>query len=338
VEALRADQGRLRSEKDDLASHNVALEDQNAALKSGAQQSALGEEMDRIGRHLQVAKLVLGTLGSVLPPGLVPEGVRNAMDRAAGALDSAKSLAGEGVTEAALATLVSAGDELTRNSPLRELLGKAAGALLPLAGAAGPLGGIALALSVGCRLGADEYRRWRARILAAPYDPTLIAAGQISPDSARLCLDQSAIFSRVLSSETATPGFYANLVNIVLSDNAPDEVAKAYGPLFPSRQEMVEGLDEFRRALLADQSANDITDEHIAGAAEKLAKARPDLDPGQPTIAQLNAVIDSARPSRVDPTVSPDPSRAALDALVFTVGKMREQKTDVADILVETKP
>ena len=79
-----------------------------------------------------------------------------------------------------------------------ELL-KSASTVMPIISGLTPITVVALALGTAWQLGSDQYRRWVARVLDAPYDPQIISHGQISATSAAIALEQSPIFARAFS-------------------------------------------------------------------------------------------------------------------------------------------
>jgi hypothetical protein len=296
-----------------------------SAAEAATRPVRLQDGIALIDRHLAAAEVLVKVLGPAMPPGLIPPGADEALRRARAAADGARALAGGEITESAVSSVLQAGRSLLGGSPLSGLLGKAAGAL-PAIGGLGPLAGVALVLGLGWQLGSAEYRRWRARVLAAPYEAQLIDFGVVTPTSAEIRMERCPIFSRAFAARRREPGFYATLVDAVARDDAADRLWSLYGgeaSLFASREELVAGLDEFRRALLSEQAANDVRPETIAAVAETLGAAVPPQ-------AAVNAVLDD--PVREDAT---EDQKAALEALVMMVGPLREKRVDPARLIAE---
>jgi hypothetical protein len=321
--------GTLSTMREETEAANARAAEAEARAGSAAEAATrpkrLEEGIALIDRHLAAAEVLVKVLGPALPPGLIPAGSEELLRRARAAAESARALAAGEITERSVSAVLEAGRALVAGSPLGGLLGKAARAL-PAVGGLGPLAGVALVLGLGWQLGSAEYRRWRARVLAAPYEAQLIDFGVITPTSAEIRMERCAIFSRVFAARRREPGFYATLVDCVARDDAADRLWSLYGgdpTLFASREELEAGLDEFRRALLAEQSANDARGETIAAVAATLGVAAP-------TQAEVNAVLDE--PLRGDAT---EEQKAALEALVLMVGTLRESKVDPARLAAE---
>jgi len=296
-----------------------------SAAEAATRPTRLEEGIALIDRHLAAAEVLVKVFGPAMPPGLIPAGSEEVIRRARAAADGARALARGDITESAISSVLQAGQSLLGGSPLAGLLGKAAGAL-PAIGGLGPVAGVALVLGLGWQLGSAEYRRWRARVLAAPYEAQLIDFGVVTPTSAEIRMERSPIFRRVFSARKREPGFFATLVDAVARDDAADRLWSLYGgepSLFASREELEAGLDEFRRALLAEQAANDVRDETVSAVAATLGIAAPPP-------AVVNAVLDD--PVREDAT---EEQKAALEALVMMVGPLREKNVDPARLVAE---
>lgn len=295
------------------------------AAADATRPTRLQEGIGKVDRHLAAAEVLVNVLGPALPKGLIPDGASDLLRRARSAAEGARAIAGGEITEASIGAVVRAGQDLLGGSPVAGLIGKAAGAL-PGIGALGPAAGVAIVLGLGWQLGSAEYRRWRARILAAPYESKLIDFGVITPSSAELRMERCPIFSRAFATRRQEPGFFATLLDAVARDDAPDRLWETFGEdatLFASREEMLEGLDEFRRALLAGQAANDVKTETVAAVAETLGIAAPPVD-------AVNKALDAG----ITPAAT-DEEKAALEALVMMVGNLREKRVDPAKLIAE---
>ena len=175
------------------------------------------------------------------------------------------------------------------------------------------------------QLGSDQYRRWVARVLNAPYDPQIISHGQVSATSAAIALEQCPIFKKAFSEQRPNPAFVSDLLTQVLSDEGADNMWAKYGEdtnRFASRGELENGLLEFRSVLLWDQSSQDITPEQIQNALAPLAgtslvpTATPSLDTVNEVLKQIG------QPGRHD-----EP-HIAMEALILWVGYMRKINID----------
>jgi hypothetical protein len=296
-----------------------------SAAEAATRPTRLQDGIATIDRHLAAAEVLVKVLGPALPPGLIPAGSDEVLRRARQAADGARALAGGEITEGAVTAVLQAGRSLIGASPLGGLLGKAAGSL-PAIGGLGPIAGVALVLGLGWQLGSAEYRRWRARVLAAPYEARLIDFGVVTPTSAEIRMERCPIFSRAFSARKREPGFFATLVDAVARDDAADRLWSLYGAetsLFASREELEAGLDEFRRALLSEQASGDVGDAAVGAVAATLGVAAPPAE-------AVNAAIDT--PVRED---AAEDQQAALEALVMMVGTLREKKVDPALLIAE---
>jgi hypothetical protein len=311
-DALSAEQ---RANEDLRAREAAAREEASAATRPGR----LTETLARLERQAGIARLILQRLGPALPAGLIPREAEAALATAEQALATARGFgqaAEEGPLAAALGALTGA------TGPLPALLRAAAPALPALAG--GPLGGAALLLGLGWNLGAGAWRRFRARLLEAPFDPALFEPGAITPESAALRLADAPIFQRLFAARVAEPGFLPALLDAALREDAAERLwARFQG--FASPEEAARGLAEFRAALLADAVLHDVTPELAGRVAASLQSAPPALRP----------VPGAALPLPKPPTPE---ARAAVEALTLLMAELREAHSDPIPILSELTP
>jgi len=332
IGTLQADKSRLETDNQQLATVNTTL----AAVASTTLGQTVAAEVDRIDRYVGLADTLATVLGPVLPKGLVPEGVGAIISQARNVTAGIKALSQGELTSDTLAKLTSTSQGLLRDTGLPALLAKAGGALLPIAGTAGPIAGVAMLLSIGWNLEAAQYRRWRARILTAPWDPALIDPGVITAVTAETALPRCPIFNAAFARIKDQAGFYPTLINDVLSDDAVERLWGKYGQdaaMFANEGVLRDGVTEFRMALLADQAARDIDDATIAEATQALnASPNPALHvTTPPPPAEVAKALDAiATDSQV-----PEDSTAALHALVMLVGTAREKGIDLPKLLSE---
>jgi hypothetical protein len=280
-----------------------ALRQSEAAARAAAAEAGAPERLGRIAgaleRQVEVARVILGQLAPALPPGLVPAGAAAALERAEEALRSGR---GDEAALRAAATAL-AGEE----GPFPALL-RAAAVLVP---AATPIGGVATLLGLGWNLGAAAWRRFRARLLDAPHDPALFDPGSITPESAELRLGEAPIFARLFAPRAAEPGFLAGLLDTSLRADAAERLWTRYGG-FADPAEAAAGLAEFRRALLAERVAADVTPALLARLPDTLRTQRPAF-----------------------PQPGPAEAQAAMQALVLLLGELRERHIDPLPLLAE---
>lgn len=299
----------------------------STAVADAERPNRLQDAIAKVDRHLAAAEVLVNVFGPQLPKGLIGDNAAEIIRRARGVAEGAKAIAGGDISESTVESVLKAGRDIVSGTPMSGLLAKAAGAL-PAIGGLTPIAGVALVVSLGWQLGSREYVRWKARVLAAPYESKLIDFGVITPTSARIRIKDCPIFSSVFKEKMEEDGFFSTLVNVVASDDASKKLWELYGAegsLFESREQMQAGLDEFRRALLADQSSKDIKDETISVVAGNLSITAPSVD-------AVNRVIDAG--IRADAT---DEEKAALEALVSLVGNLREKKVDPARLISEVQ-
>jgi hypothetical protein len=336
-EAL-AGQGR---QAEALREENAALRDRAAgaaaeAAAAGARPGQLAAALDSLGRQIAIAANLLEVLGPALPPGLVPLGAADALQRARAVAAEAGTLASGGgaddatIARAAEATAVLAG----RDGAFAALL-RAAAAALPgggaLAVAGGPLAGASLLLGLGWQAGSAAWRRWRAQVLAAPHDPALFDAGAIAPSSAALRLEGAPLFAAAFAPLRDRPGFAADLLDTALRDDAPARLWAEHGERFASPEAAAAGLAEFRRALLAETAAADVS---VRAVVAGLAGAAPAVRPEGATPEAARAVLVAAGVGDAGTAEA----RGALQALAMLVGLLREQKVDALRALAELTP
>ncbi len=314
-----------------------ALREENAALRTRAAEAAarpgqLTAALDTLGRQIAIAAGLLEVLGPALPLGLVPAGAAEALKRARAVAAAARALADGEADPAAVARVSEAAAALSgRDGAFASVL-RAAAAALPTTVAGGPLAGVSLLLGLGWQAGSAAWRRWRAQVLAAPHDPTLFDPGSMTPSSAALRLEAAPIFAAAFAPVRDRPGFAADLLDTALRDDAPARLWAEHGERFASPEAAAAGLAEFRRALLAESAAADVSASALATVAAGLARAAPPLRPEEATPEAARALLLATGGGG-----APE-ARAALQALAMLVGLLREQKVDVLRGMAELSP
>lgn len=330
-EAL-AGQGRRA---DELRQENAALRDRAAeAATDGARPSQFAAALDSLSRHIAIAGNLLDVLGPALPPGLIPPGAAEALNRARTVAAEARALAAGDADAGTGARVLEATAALAgRDGAFASLLRAAATALPAVALVGGPLAGVSLLLGLGWQAGSAAWRRWRAQVLAAPHDPALFDAGSITPSSAALRLDGAPAFAAAFAPLRDRPGFAADLLDLVLRDDAPARLWAEHGYRFASPEAATAALAEFRRALLAESASADVSAATVDAVAAGLSGAVPALRPEGATPESARALLLAAAGGGGAPE-----SRAALQALAMLVGLLREQKVDALRGLAELTP
>jgi hypothetical protein len=170
-------------------------------------------------------------------------------------------------------------------------------------------------------------------VLGAPHDPTLFDPGSVTPSSAALRLENAPIFAAAFAPLRDRPGFVADLLDIALRDDAPARLWAEHGERFTSPEAAAAGLAEFRRALLAETVAADLTAPALAAVSNALADAAPPLRPEGATPEAARALLLAVGSGAGTPE-----ARAALQASAMLLGLLREQKVDALRALTELAP
>ncbi len=134
VGALQADKTRLETSNKELSTVNTVLK--------GVTDTTLGHSVQtgvaRVEGLVTLADTLVTTFGPVLPKGLLPDGVAEAITKARNVAAGVKALSQGELTPDTLSKLTGAAGSLLSGSGLGGLLSKAGGALLPMAGVGGP--------------------------------------------------------------------------------------------------------------------------------------------------------------------------------------------------------
>ncbi|WP_343897742.1 hypothetical protein, partial [Craurococcus roseus] len=202
---------------------------------------------------------------------------------------------------------------------------------LPAVAGGGPLAAVSLLLGLGWQAGSAAWRRWRAQVLAAPHDPALFDAGAIAPSSAALRLEGAPLFAAAFAPLRDRPGFAADLLDLALRDDAPARLWAEHGGRFASPEAAAEGLAEFRRVLLAESAAADVSAPAVQAVVAGLADAAPAIRPEAATPEAARALLTAAGLGTAE-------GRSALQALAMLLGLLREQKVDALRGLAELAP
>ncbi|WP_085314240.1 hypothetical protein [Derxia lacustris] len=336
ADAARSEADQLRAQAGALG--QVVAQATSAADQATADKEALARggrfalELDRLQRHAKAASSLIGLLDGTLP-GLLPAGARDALDKANSVLGAAQAISG-GVDENTLHEVAAAARELLGKSPLPGLIEKAAGAL-PLVGTLGPAAGVLMVLGLGWQLGSEQYQRWVARVLDAPYNPQLIDPGYLTAASAGLCLERAPIFARAFAEEIRSqPQFAGELLDLALREDASDRLWQRWGGdgRFASRGEATDGLMEFRGLLLGERGRADIDTSQIGSVAARLPASLAGA--AQPTPDEVNAVFDA----RLGNAPGSAEQRGAFEALVLLTGELRAARIDPLPLIGEVLP
>jgi hypothetical protein len=338
------------------------------AAAAAARAAGFGSTVTKLNREMDVASTILNVIQPALPAGILPAGLTKAVSTAQTALDAVQGVTKDTVTDgqnSLLQTAVGAllggatstagsstGDTAAAGSSAAlGALVKTAAPMLSSLGVpgVGEITALIALLSVGMKLGSQEYDRWRARVLAAPLAHGLIEFGTVTPDDAQAALLDAPIFAKAFAEELDRAGFFADLADAVLRDDALDRLWQRYGtgipgqpPLFTDRGQLEAGLTEFDQVLLASRAAGDMPDGLPDTVATALAGAKhPDIRAAASadlTRATLNEIVNTASKASTSAAGTPKNTQAAFDALVTLVGHSRQNGTDLIGSLAEVSP
>ncbi len=321
-----------------------------SAAAATARAAGFGTAVSKLNRELGVASTVLNVIAPALPPGILPAGLSNAVSTAQTALNAVQGVTQDTVTDSqaqvlqnALGTVMGDGS----SSALGSLI-KTAAPMLSSIGipGVGEVTALVALLSVGMKLGSQAYARWRARVLAAPLAHGLIEFGTVTPDDVQAAMLDAPLFTKAFAEERERPGFFANLADAVLRDDALERLWQSYGTanagkpaLFPTRADLEAGLAEFDQALLASQSVADMPDGLPDAVNSALTQAK---DPAIRSLAtttltrdNLNQIVNAASKASAPAAAAPTKVHAAFDALITLVGHARQDGTDLIGSMAE---
>jgi hypothetical protein len=307
--------------------------------------------LDKAQRQLVFAKAVLAILNTpnTLPKELIaalPSDLADTVAKAGNIIDAVSGLSGKDVAPDKLDELKAIADILTRNtSVLSILLGKAVPLVATVVPGFGTVGGIAMLLGIGVKLGSDQFKRWRARVLAAPLAQGLVESGTLTLSLAHAALartpDISSFFASRGQAETDSV-----LMNVLTADDPVTVLNNAYGRSGNIAADVINDDDSasivtaLQQSLLALYGAGDITDDIVskvrAGfsttASQALIDTKTTLD--NVHAVDINNLIDEVSGVSVKPGVPAD-SAAAFDLLVTLVDTARRENIDMVQAVSE---
>ncbi|WP_341678843.1 hypothetical protein [Niveibacterium sp. SC-1] len=335
---------------------NDARATANAAQQESAHmEDAMGFDslLGKAQRQLVLAKTVLSILKTTgaLPKELtdaLPQDLDGIVAKAESTIGAVRGLSGKEATSDKIDDLKTIVDNLTGGgSPLSILLGKAGPLVANVVPALGPLGGIAMLLGIGVKLGSDQFKRWRARVLAAPLAQGLVEAGALTPQLARAALERTPGVSASFAGRAAAE-VDAVLSNVLVADDAAGVLGAAYGPAgniaagLVGEDALGATVTALQQSLLALYGAGDISDDTVNKvrasfgnpASPGLAAAKPALDGVR--AADVNALLNQVSGASLKPGVPVDQA-AAFDMLVMLVDTARRENIDLAQAIAELR-
>lgn len=310
--------------------------------------------LDKAQRQLALAKALLAMLPQTnsLPTGLgdvLPGDLNNTITRAESIINALRNLSKKDVTPDQLDELNQVVNILTgATSPLSVLLNKAAPLVAPAMPALGPIAGIVMLLGVGAKLGSDQFKRWRARVLAAPLAQGLVESGTLTLPLTRAALKNAP---------AAIPFFAARppaevdsvLANMLAADDPVSVLNEAYGPngnvaadIVHDGEEATSIVTALQQSLLALYGKGDITEEIASKVRASLTSpASQALGAASAALSNLSATDINQLINLVSGVSSmvtnPADSRAAFDLLIMLVDAARRANVDFVQAIADLK-
>ncbi|MDK1823424.1 hypothetical protein [Klebsiella sp. K6-243] len=310
--------------------------------------------LDKTQRQLALAKALLAMLPQTnsLPTGLgdvLPGDLNNTITRAESIINALRNLSKKDVTSDQLDELNQVVNILTgATSPLSVLLSKAAPLVAPAMPALGPIAGIVMLLGVGAKLGSDQFKRWRARVLAAPLAQGLVESGTLTLPLTRAALENAPAATPFFASRPAAE-VDSVLANVLAADDPVSVLNEAYGPNGHVAADIVHDIEEatsivtaLQQSLLALYGKGDITEEIASKvrasltspASQALGAASTALN--NLSASDINQLINQVSGvSRVE--ANPADSRAAFDLLIMLVDAARRENVDFVQAIADLK-
>jgi hypothetical protein len=305
--------------------------ERDAAVRDGQ----TGPLVDQLTRHLELASVLVDPIGPLLPTGLLPAGLKDAVANAEAAL-VALGKGTPGPDDLKRAT--DAATALVSGSAIDHLLKTAA----PMTG--GPPATLAALLAVGWKLDAAPYQRWNALVLAAPVTPALIDGGTVTQQEVTDAI-AAATLPAPWAAAQQKPTFLEHLTGVILAADAADTLWSEYSKpgttdgVFDDRTQITDGLGAIQRELLASRIARDLTDTMMKTVLATLATTADvalEVAASFNATAVLNAAETAGKASAAE--TASDTVQAAFDALVTLVAVARRAKVDLPTILSEVRP
>ncbi len=325
--------GRLLDANNAAAVAKIATieSERDAALRDGQKDPVV----DTLTRQLEIASVLADPIGPLLPPGLLPANLGDAV--AAG--QSALVALGSGTPgPETLQRAKDAAAALTAPSALAQLIKTAA----PHAGASPAT--LAALLALGWKLGAPAFQRWDTLLLGAPVTATVIDAGTVTQDEIAAALAAAEAMPAAWTAAMKLPGFTARLPDLVMAADAVDRLwaefsapATTDNGAFDNRDQIMAGLESLRRQILAGRFGRDLVADVVKPVLAGLARtADADLQAtGVDGDSLLKAALTAGKASAA--ATGTDSVRAAFDALVTLVAIARSNKVDLPATLSEVK-
>jgi hypothetical protein len=260
---------------------------------------------------------------------LLPDSVKKKFEGPLNTLKMGEKLAdgllSEGKVSGAVSQLKDTFKEFRSNNPLMVISKKAVasfGAISPIVPAAAL---VAIIIGAGAKLAGAKYDKWKARILRAPFSPSVYPLEVLDADYALSRIQQipefqNAYREKLASADPDDPfkidrSFFKQLAHDFLKKELEDLKPTYFLPFaFDTEQEFEESVEAFRR---------------VAVDQELSQKIEPDLFTEANGFENVVKAIDTLHD---DPQASED-----LDMLVDVVDGLQQQGAPLADIAEKIK-
>ncbi|MFY9269853.1 MAG: hypothetical protein WAO55_08930 [Candidatus Manganitrophaceae bacterium] len=180
-------------------------------------------------------------------------------------------------------------------NPVKEIVSKASLSFGRVLGGSVPQLALIFAIvGVGSKLVGVTYQKWKARILHAPFSPSVIPLEVVDANTGFVLFLQCAIFKTVFARELEENDrpFIKSAIDAFLKEET-DPLWEKYKGRFESRQQFEEGLEEFRRAAANIELKRAIDPKWVAevGGYESLVSAVDKLDADPEARGDLDALV-----------------------------------------------
>lgn len=235
----------------------TALDEAQAQLQTAQNKQDEGKAQSLVkdvGSKLRTAQTVLNFL---------PEDLRNkfspTLNKAVGVVGSAENLLQNESFSKAADKAVDAINIFKKESPIREIISKAAKSFGSVVSGIPPLAIIGAVVGVSGVLAGAAYNRWRARILNAPFSPTVAPLKLMDADTAFfLHLNIPILKTAFREKLESRDGPFLEKVTQDFITKESFDIWPEYQQYFDSMEAFEEGVQQFRMAAATSQMESEI--------------------------------------------------------------------------------
>jgi hypothetical protein len=209
-------------------------------------------------------------------------------------------------------------DLFKKENPVRDIFSKALKTLAPVLGGTGPaLAIIATVVGCGVKLVGSAYEKWKKRILNVPITPAVLPLQVVDANTGMTLLLKSPIFKKAFEKELEDNDRpFMRAATELLAASDVESFWNQYKTRFDSREQFDQGLQQFRKASLDRELADETQDDPaLFSEAGGLGKFMNSLD-------QINTDEDA---------------QAALHQLAMAVETLQKQGEPVPSIFEKFK-